>query len=170
MRFEELQSFHFALNFVSCFSLGVSNNVRTINSRGHASCYGILSIVGLCGSRDIRQSPANGKKDLGLTACLQTLYVVFTEIRNPLRKYPGPFLSKFSPLPLAFQCRMARHSEWVKEQHRKYGRTVRIAPNYISISDPKAVSEIYGHRAGFLKGPFYEDESQQSPVMATQWS
>jgi len=77
---------------------------------------------------------------------------------HPLWEYPGPFLSKFSTFPLALQCRMVRHSQWVQEQHEKYGSVVRIAPNHISVSDYMAVHEIYGHKTGFLKGPFYEDK------------
>lgn len=42
--------------------------------------------------------------------------------------------------------------------HREYGDFVRIAPNHISIADPVAVLQIYGHKSGFLKGPFYEDK------------
>jgi benzoate 4-monooxygenase len=34
---------------------------------------------------------------------------------------------------------------------------VRISPSHISIADPKALQQIYGHKTGFLKGPFYED-------------
>lgn len=45
----------------------------------------------------------------------------------------------------------------VSKQHEKHGKFVRVAPNHISISDPRALQEIYGHKSGFTKGPFYED-------------
>ena len=45
------------------------------------------------------------------------------------------------------------------QQHANYGPFVRIAPNHISITDPATLMQIYGGKAGFLKGPFYEDRS-----------
>jgi benzoate 4-monooxygenase len=57
-----------------------------------------------------------------------------------------------------YQCRRTRKSKWAARQHELYGRFVRIAPNHISITDPAAITQIYGGR-GFLKGPFYEDRS-----------
>jgi benzoate 4-monooxygenase len=56
------------------------------------------------------------------------------------------------------QCRKGQRSQAVSDLHKKYGDFVRISPNHISIADPKAVQEIYGHKTGFLKGPFYEDK------------
>ncbi|KAF2801275.1 cytochrome P450, partial [Mytilinidion resinicola] len=44
------------------------------------------------------------------------------------------------------------------EQHEKHGAIVRIAPNHVSMTDPEAINQIYGHKTGFLKGPFYEDK------------
>ncbi|KAL2784284.1 cytochrome P450 [Aspergillus keveii] len=55
------------------------------------------------------------------------------------------------------QCRRGRRSQAVSELHQRYGDFVRISPNHISIADAKAVQQIYGHKTGFLKGPFYED-------------
>ena len=56
------------------------------------------------------------------------------------------------------QCRKGRRSQAVSDLHKKYGDCVRISPSHISIADPKAVQQIYGHKTGFLKGPFYEDK------------
>lgn len=85
-------------------------------------------------------------------------YIIYQVALHPLRHFPGPFWAKISPLPLMLQCRRARRSAWVLEQHNEYGPHVRIAPNHISMTDPRAINEIYGHKTGFLKGPFYEDK------------
>jgi benzoate 4-monooxygenase len=53
---------------------------------------------------------------------------------------------------------MTRKSKWVLAQHAKFGPIVRIAPNYVSITDPAALAQIYGGKNGFPKGPFYEDK------------
>ncbi|KAF7524172.1 hypothetical protein G7054_g11493 [Neopestalotiopsis clavispora] len=44
----------------------------------------------------------------------------------------------------------------VHEAHQSLGTHVRIGPNHISISDPKAVEQIYGHGANFLKDAWYD--------------
>lgn len=75
-----------------------------------------------------------------------------------LRNYPGPLSAKFSTIWIATQCRKGKRSKAVLDQHKKHGDFVRIAPNHISIADPDAVQEIYGHKSGFTKGPFYEDK------------
>jgi cytochrome P450 len=66
--------------------------------------------------------------------------------------------------------------------HEQYGRIVRIGPNIISVSDPAAISTVYGTSPVWKKGPSYEvivgvsngslvrslitmNETQQSAVM-----
>jgi benzoate 4-monooxygenase len=51
------------------------------------------------------------------------------------------------------------------ELHRKYGDFVRIGPNHVSINNPGAIPQIYGHRTGFTKGPFYDAFVQVTPVV-----
>lgn len=51
------------------------------------------------------------------------------------------------------------------DQHAKYGDFVRVAPNHISINNPQAVAQIYGHKTGFLKSDFYDAFVQVKPVV-----
>ncbi|EFX05998.1 cytochrome p450 benzoate 4-monooxygenase, partial [Grosmannia clavigera kw1407] len=51
----------------------------------------------------------------------------------------------------------------VHRLHSKYGDFVRIAPNHVSIADPRALQDIYGHNTGFVKGPFYDAFHQTEP-------
>jgi hypothetical protein len=50
----------------------------------------------------------------------------------------------------------SEHFLAVHEAHQKLGRHVRIAPNHVSVSDPAAMNNIYGHDAGFLKDAWYD--------------
>ncbi|KAK5072435.1 hypothetical protein LTR51_005071 [Lithohypha guttulata] len=50
-------------------------------------------------------------------------------------------------------------------QHRKHGDFVRVGPNHISINNPEAALEIYGHKSGFLKSDFYDAFVQVKPVV-----
>jgi benzoate 4-monooxygenase len=85
-------------------------------------------------------------------------WAAYVFLCSPLRSYPGPFFAKFSSLWIVAQCRRARRSKAVFNLHKKYGDFVRIAPNHILIADTTAVQEIYSHKSGFTKGPFYEDK------------
>lgn len=49
--------------------------------------------------------------------------------------------------------------------HHKYGDFVRIGPNHVSINNPAAIQQVYGHKTGFTKGPFYDAFLQVTPVV-----
>lgn len=42
-----------------------------------------------------------------------------------------------------------------RDLHAKYGPLVRIAPNELACSDPKAIKTIYGIKSGYFKTDFY---------------
>lgn len=84
---------------------------------------------------------------------------------SSLRRHPGPWMEKFTSLWLAKQCRNTRRSVAVMEQHKRYGDFVRIAPNHVSINNPEAVAEIYGHKSGCVKSEFYDAFLQVTPVV-----
>jgi benzoate 4-monooxygenase len=74
-----------------------------------------------------------------------------------LRGIPGPFFAKFSALWLMLQARRGRRYKAVDEQHKKYGKVVRIQPNHVSIADETAINAVYGHGNGFLKSYVHID-------------
>ncbi|KAH7082879.1 cytochrome P450 [Paraphoma chrysanthemicola] len=93
--------------------------------------------------------------------CIQVLFL------SPLRRIPGPFIAKFTPFWLARQCRNARRSAAVTEQHARYGKFVRIGPKHVSIDSYEALAEVYGHKSGFVKSEFYDAFLQVTPVVFT---
>ncbi|KAG4266797.1 hypothetical protein FPRO04_13092 [Fusarium proliferatum] len=84
---------------------------------------------------------------------------------SPIRRLPGPITAKLSSLWLASQCRKVQRSKEVLKLHQKHGDFVQIAPNHVSISSPDAIQQIYGHKTGFIKGPFYDAFHQVTPVV-----
>jgi cytochrome P450 len=46
------------------------------------------------------------------------------------------------------------------------GTHVRIAPNHVSVSDPQALQDIYGHGANFLKDAWYDGGAGEFRHMA----
>lgn len=84
---------------------------------------------------------------------------------SPLRKFPGPFIARYSSFWIARQCRHTRRSVAVMKEHAKYGDFVRIAPDHVSINNPDAANEIYGHKSGCVKSDFYDAFLQVTPVV-----
>nr|AVZ23841.1 cytochrome P450 [Thanatephorus cucumeris]QDJ74247.1 cytochrome P450-7 [Thanatephorus cucumeris] len=68
----------------------------------------------------------------------------------------GPKLAALSNVWLAYVAWRGDRSQAVHELHQKYGKVVRIAPNHISIADPKALEVVYAHGNGTLKTEFYD--------------
>ncbi|PBL02712.1 cytochrome P450 [Armillaria gallica] len=76
--------------------------------------------------------------------------------RYDLRRYPGPFLAKFSYLWLVWTGWTLRRSQILHEMHRKYGPIVRISPAELSFSSSVAFSSIYSRGSGVEKSSFYD--------------
>ncbi|KAH0441982.1 hypothetical protein CcaCcLH18_01842 [Colletotrichum camelliae] len=88
--------------------------------------------------------------------------------RKGLRKFPSPGFAGISSLWRIFHCFRYRHFAAVHEAHKTLGTHVRIAPNYVSISDPRAVYDIYGHGANFLKDAWYDGGAGEFRHMADE--
>lgn len=80
------------------------------------------------------------------------LYYILPYLRNwQIRSIPAPFPAAFTSLWLLWQARQGRRYLAVDAAHKKYGALVRIQPNHVSVADPEAIPQIYGHGNGFLK-------------------
>lgn len=75
---------------------------------------------------------------------------------NRLRRLPTPGFAGLSSLWRVYHNLRYRHYIAIDEAHRNLVPFVRIAPNHVSISDPLAVDDIYGHGANFLKDAWYD--------------
>ncbi|EJC97642.1 cytochrome P450 monooxygenase pc-bph [Fomitiporia mediterranea MF3/22] len=95
----------------------------------------------------------------GLTAGFLVVHVVpYLLDKHHIRRngITGPFLAMFSDAWLGWVAAQGRRAEVVHEKHKKYGKFVRLAPNHVSIADPEAIGDIYGHGNGTLKTDFYD--------------
>lgn len=97
---------------------------------------------------------------IALIACailypfLQPLYSYFKDDYQ-LRQFPSPSFAGFSSLWRIWYNIQKKHYLAIHQAHKDLGTHVRVAPKHISISDPSAMSEIYGHGANFLKDGWY---------------
>ncbi|KAH7403319.1 benzoate 4-monooxygenase cytochrome P450 [Cadophora sp. MPI-SDFR-AT-0126] len=83
------------------------------------------------------------------------LYLIYTREFTPLRNVPGPFLASITKLWIVNKQRSFKRHEVDMELHRNYGLIVRVAPNEVMVSSPKAFRTIYGAGSGFKKGQWY---------------
>ncbi|CCO31784.1 hypothetical protein BN14_05834 [Rhizoctonia solani AG-1 IB] len=90
---------------------------------------------------------------------LLVAYYLVPYLRDPheyRRRFSGPWLASFSGSWLSRSASSGHHYQNILKAHEKYGKFVRIAPNHISIADPDALEEVYGHSNGLLKSEFYD--------------
>lgn len=67
---------------------------------------------------------------------------------HPLRSYPGPKYAAATRMWWIVALVRGDLAFKVKGLHDQYGEVVRIAPNELSFTTPKAWKDIYGHRHG----------------------
>jgi len=78
-------------------------------------------------------------------------YLVSNRFNHGLNKYPGPFLASLTDW-WRFWIVYGRRPEVEHIRlHENHGDVVRLGPNALSFSDPKALKTIYGLNKGFTK-------------------
>ncbi|KAL2272037.1 hypothetical protein VTJ83DRAFT_1408 [Remersonia thermophila] len=85
-------------------------------------------------------------------------YLVLTAVYNltlhPLASYPGPLLSRATPFPHALRLVSGRIPQALHALHERYGPVVRVGPNHLSYTDPRAWRDVMGHRVeAFIHQP-----------------
>lgn len=86
--------------------------------------------------------------------------------RKGLRRFPAPSFAGFTELWLLYNSSTGQRFKTIDKVHRKLGKVVRIAPNHVSFSDPRAYRDIYGHGSSILKDNFYEQIADEHPSIA----
>ncbi|PKS11344.1 hypothetical protein jhhlp_003106 [Lomentospora prolificans] len=92
---------------------------------------------------------------LALAAFASVAWLAKNRYRRGLNKYPGPFLASLTDWWRFFDVYGRRPEITHIELHKKYGDVVRLGPNTLSFSNPKALKAIYGLNKGFIKSDFY---------------
>lgn len=90
---------------------------------------------------------------LAVLAATYFAWILLSAQLNPLRKCPGPWYSLYTRLPLLVVTWRDSRNRYTDRMHKKYGHVVRLAPNEVSISDPKDVTKVY--LGNFDKSRFY---------------
>ncbi|KAI3399490.1 hypothetical protein diail_6752 [Diaporthe ilicicola] len=101
---------------------------------------------------------------LGAILVHQLSLITYNLFFHPLRAFPGPLLSRATPWPWALSHSVGVQAFYTHRQHDKYGPVVRIGPNHLSFTDPRAWRDIYGHRTGAEKDGHHQTEMSKSRV------
>lgn len=84
-------------------------------------------------------------------AVVFTAYILSNRYNRGLNKYPGPFLASLTNWWRFWDVYKRRPELTHIKLHEKHGDVVRLGPNMLSFSDPKALKSIYGLNKGFTK-------------------
>ncbi|KAK1974374.1 cytochrome P450 [Colletotrichum cereale] len=79
-----------------------------------------------------------------LTFAYYFLFGMYNVFFHPLRRYPGPLLWRFSPVPKNLYLLMGTYATKAREIHEAYPGIVRVAPNELSYIQPQAWKDILG--------------------------
>ncbi|EKD16694.1 uncharacterized protein L3040_001435 [Drepanopeziza brunnea f. sp. 'multigermtubi'] len=82
-------------------------------------------------------------------------YLLCNRFNRGLNKYPGPFLASLTDWWRFWIVYKRRPEVEHIRLHEQLGDVVRLGPNSISFSNPKALKTIYGLNKGFTKSEFY---------------
>ncbi|KAL2441232.1 Cytochrome P450 monooxygenase [Exophiala dermatitidis] len=96
---------------------------------------------------------------LAFAFCYFVLIPFVNYFRDPkgLRKYPKlTFWSGISDLPFIYEAHKGFRSNALLKAHQK-SPVIRIGPNALSFSSPKAIKDIYGHNTACTKDIFYQE-------------
>ncbi|KAF9057330.1 cytochrome P450 [Panaeolus papilionaceus] len=92
---------------------------------------------------------------LGLVPLFITLRFIYRLYFHPLSNIPGPRIAAFTSFYRAFYD-IVRDGQWVHHLeylHSIYGTVVRVGPNELHFSEPKAYGDIYSAGSTFTKDP-----------------
>uniref|UniRef100_A0A093W1X1 Isotrichodermin C-15 hydroxylase n=1 Tax=Talaromyces marneffei PM1 TaxID=1077442 RepID=A0A093W1X1_TALMA len=84
-----------------------------------------------------------------LWSAVTAIYNIFF---HPLCHFPGPIVHCISRIPWAIRHARGEQAFYTQRLHDMYGPVVRIAPNHLSFTDPRAWKDIYYHRVGAVGG------------------
>ncbi|KAJ7112867.1 cytochrome P450 [Mycena crocata] len=99
-----------------------------------------------------------GALSIVITCCVYLLVPYFYDPYG-IRKYPGPFLAKFSYAWILWIGITRKRSQKIHEAHEKYGINMcspKIVSHEISFSNPAAYSDIHSFNGKVTKSNFYD--------------
>ncbi|KAM0270038.1 hypothetical protein ACHAQH_009574 [Verticillium albo-atrum] len=95
----------------------------------------------------------------GLLVATYVTWCILVYLQSPLRRYPGPFIAKFTDLWRAYHTLCGDIHLVNLRAHQKYGPVVRTGPNNLDLDLPDLIKTIYTTDSKWLKTEFYPPAS-----------
>ena len=93
---------------------------------------------------------------VGVVAAFILWYITTSVIAwTRLRRFPGPTIASFSYLWGYFAMRSGRMHLRLAEEHKKYGKVMRVGPNQLMVYDPEILWQINSVRSAYTRGGLY---------------
>lgn len=91
-------------------------------------------------------------RDFACSLCVASSLLIVQLWRSwwRLRHVPGPFFANLTNLVRAWWATTGGVHLILQRHHETYGDLVRIGPNMVSFSNPKALPMVYSAKAGFV--------------------
>ncbi|PPJ60736.1 hypothetical protein CBER1_02380 [Cercospora berteroae] len=106
--------------------------------------------------------PSIGELSLLAILVVMVLIAVRNKFQSRLNSIPGPPIAAYTKLWRLYNVwKGSAHLDAIK-LHKKYGDLVRIAPNVVSVADPKWITVFYGVKEDYTKTAFY-------PIQSISW-
>ncbi|KAI0592856.1 cytochrome P450 [Biscogniauxia sp. FL1348] len=86
-------------------------------------------------------------------------WLVISELSSPLKRYPGPFLAKWTNWWRFRLVRTGSYHIHIKKLHDQYGPILRIGPTLLDLDTPELVKTLYSSDAVWKKTDFYQNNS-----------
>lgn len=101
-----------------------------------------------------------------LGICLALSYFITTRVveSRRLRHIPGPRWTAWTNMWLMNRQLGGRVARELAEMHKTYGPIIRIAPNWVVISDPKELRKVWAARGPWYRGRWYELFRLDQPI------
>ncbi|TPX14547.1 uncharacterized protein E0L32_005239 [Thyridium curvatum] len=87
------------------------------------------------------------------------IWSIGSYLNSPLRRYPGPFLARWTNIWRLLQVISGEYAPRMKKLHEKYGPIVRLGPNLLDLDLPELSRVIYNTDGKWMKSDFYKNNS-----------
>ncbi|PHH75687.1 hypothetical protein CDD80_2176 [Ophiocordyceps camponoti-rufipedis] len=94
---------------------------------------------------------------VGASLLVAVVYKTWYALCGPMARLPGPWHSKWTDAVMTSHWLRGSLCQYVHSLHERYGPTVRVGPNQVSIADLASVKSIYSTRETFIKADWYKN-------------
>ena len=96
---------------------------------------------------------------VALPIAIYLFKILSVAFEKDLKSLPGPWLSRFTNIPLKLALLSGQKAMYIHRLHQKYGPVVRVAPTEVSFADIEVQQQIHRIGTPFRKAEWYQKGS-----------